>query len=76
MDIDVGSKSRQDGLLAPIPSPDLEEIHHFPRSTTASSVIGVCRSIPVVCLLLVCLCELAIVLDQDATPANLPTLPL
>jgi len=62
--------------LPPIPPPSAEEIHNLSCRTTAPRVIRVRRSIPVVRLLLVGLRELAVVLDEHATSADLPALSL
>jgi hypothetical protein len=51
-------------LSATIPSPSSEEIHYFPRSTTATSMIHVRRAIPITSLLLIRLRKLPIILLQ------------
>lgn len=49
-------------LLPTIPPPPPKEVHDLPRGTTASSVIRVSRSIPIIRLLLVRIGEFAVVL--------------
>ena len=58
-------------LLRTISPSSAEEVHHLPRGAAAPRMIRVRRPIPVISLLLVCLGELAVVLDKYTSPTRL-----